>query len=337
MPTPFTSYALIAILLAGAAHTYAHTSSIPGESFYRDKERGWFWYEEPEPEPEPEPETPEEPPEPVAATPEPEPELPPTTRTNEPAVGTVAWIRDNLPRLRDQAIENPSDENIAAYYYAQRLMLDMSERFARRANEVVAADPFLDEDLRSPASSAVAEAIAVESVQARDELLHRLSEQVAVLFFYEGGNCRACAPTITALRSLSHRYGFTIMPISTDGLPLPGNPFGQTQYDTGLANHLGVLATPAIAIAAPPSGAEIVSYSAISMETAAMRILAAAQRQNLITEAELRRTERINNIGLISNQSLQDAPSNITENPADFVNRMRQEARKAFSSSGDSQ
>jgi len=311
---------------------YAQDAGSQGSSFYYDKERGWFWYEDPEPEPEPE--DPLEP-EPVTITaPDSSTDSPSTESEPGPPPGSVAWIRANLPVLRDRAIEAPTDENIQAYYYAQRLMLDMSERFARRANEVVGGDPFLDEDLRSPASNASADEIAKEATAKRDALLNQLSEQVAILFFYEGRNCRQCVSTVTSLETLSHKYGFTVMPISLDGYPLPGNPFGPTQYDTGLAAHLGVVTTPAIAIAVPPTGAEIVSYSAVSMDTAARRILLAAQRQNLITEAELEQTERINNIGLIDNSRLMSEPADIADSPAEFINIIKEEARRAFMGSG---
>lgn len=311
----------------------AEKQVIPGGSFYLDKERGWFWYEEPPPEPEvielPEPEITAAPASPATSSPE---DVDPVA--TGPAPGSVAWIRDNLPAMRDRAIESPTDENIRAYYYAQRLMLDMGERFARRANEVVAGDPFLDEDLRSPASNASADAIARDAVVARDALLTRVSEQAALLFFFNGQDCRLCGPTIDSLKNLSNQYGFTVMPISLDGYPLPGNPFEALQYDTGLAEHLGVVTTPAIGIAVPPRGAEIVSYSAVSMETAASRILSAAHRQSLITKAELEQTERTNNIGLIDNTSLMSESSNIADNPEEFINLIRNEARKAFMSSG---
>lgn len=320
-----------------AASSAASTSVIPGHSFYIDKERGWFWYEEPEPEPEV-----VEPLEPEvvvnSASEEADPEVAETpAAVPGPPPGSVAWIRESLPKLRDRAIEDPTDENVQAYYYTQRVMMDMSERFARRANEVIGGDPFLDEDLRSPASNAASNEIAEQAARTRDSLLARLSEEVAVLFFFEGKNCRMCASTITSLATLSHQYGFTIMPISVDGFPLAGNPFGEVQYDTGLSEHLGVITTPAIGIAVPPKGAEIVSYSSVSMETAATRILSAAYRQNLITKAELDQTERINNIGLIDNTRLMSESEHITDSPTEIINLIREEARRAFTGNRDQQ
>src|SRR5690606_13131456 len=96
----------------------------------------------------------------------------------------------------------------------------------------------------------------------------------------------------------------------------------------------GVVTTPAIGIAVPPKGAEIVSYSAVSMDTAARRILLAAQRQNLITEAELEQTERINNIGLIDNSRLMSEPADIADSPAEFINIINEDAGSAFMGGG---
>ncbi|MCK5531589.1 MAG: conjugal transfer protein TraF [Halopseudomonas aestusnigri] len=324
--------AALAVVAATSSAAVAADTSIPGNSFYQDKERGWFWYEEPVEE------ATEEKPEPEqAAVPVEQPEAEETTQPEElePRVGSVAWIRANLPMLRDKAIEDPTDENIQAYYYAQRLMLDMSERFARRTNEVISSDPFLDEDLRSPASNAAAEAIAKDAVAKRDMLLERVAGKAALIFFYEGNNCRMCGPTISSLESLAHRYKFTVMAVSMDGAALPGNPFGPTQYDSGLAEHLGVLTTPAIAIALPPNSTEIVSYSAVSMEAASMRILNASKRLNIITENELHATERINNIGLIDNQALSNQSSDIANDANSFVQLMRAEAKNAFTASGE--
>lgn len=317
----------LSLLLCAVTTAYGQSSGVAGQSFYADKERGWFWYEEPPPTVEEEEPLPPEEPQVVVV---PEEAKPQEVLAPAPAPGSIAWIKENLPRMRDRAIENPTDENIAAYYYAQRLMLDMSERFARRANEVIAADPLLDEDLRSPASNAVAESISRESVKVRNVLMKRIADKAAIMFFFNGADCRMCGPTITALTSLQNQYGFIVMPVSMDGHDLPGNPFQAVQYDAGLAKHLGVIASPALALAVPPFGAEIVSHSAVSMDVATQRILAAAHRQNLITEQERMATERINSVGLIDNRSLSDAPDDITENPTEFINRMREEARKAF-------
>jgi len=302
--------------------------AIAGSSFYQDKERGWFWYEEPEPEPEPEKEP--EPPPPAAATPpapEPaaapaEPELPPT--------GSVAWIKIMLPKLKEAAIDNPTDENIEAYYFAQRLMLDKSERFSRRSMDVIRNQPLLDEDLRYPASNAASDALATAAGHQKEALMKMVAKSSALMLFYKGDDCALCEQAVSALSALEFKYGFTIMPVSLDGNPLPGGKYQSFQYDTGLADSLGIFMTPAIAMVVPPNEVKVISYSTISMETAVPRILGVARDSGLITEEEFASTSRLAPIGLIDPADLADAPGDATKKPTEFINHMREAARQAF-------
>jgi hypothetical protein len=58
-----------------------------------------------------------------------------------PAPLSAAWLRANLERFRDQAIDDPSPRNVALYLYLQRLVLDKAERFAEATQRAVWADP----------------------------------------------------------------------------------------------------------------------------------------------------------------------------------------------------
>lgn len=326
LPKSFAPF-LLASLIAG--YTVADTKPAPkpeppiaGSSFYSDQERGWFWYEEPEPEPEPIQE-----PDPVVQAPaakaEPaEAELPPT--------GSVAWLQVMIPKLKEAAIDDPSEANIKAYYYAQRLMLDKAERFSRAAVETVKNEPMLDEDLRYPTTNAASAALADAAVKKKDALLSQIAGNAALMLFFNGNDCILCPQAIAAVSGLEHRYGFTIIPVSMDGSPLPGGRYTNTQYDTGLANHLGIVTTPAIAMVVPPNDVRIVSYSTISMETAGNRILHAAKDIGLITEHEYNATSRLAQIGLINPLHIADAPQDPTQDPEEFVNQMRNAATRAF-------
>lgn len=301
-----------------------HTPALAGESFYQDKERGWFWYEAP-PEPLPEPQ-----PEPAPATekqPEPLPEAAPPAG---PAPGSVAWVREVLPKLREAAIDDPSDENIQAYYYAQRLMMDKSERFSRRSMEVIRNDPFLDEDLRYPASNAASDALASAAGRQKETLLKMIAGNAGIVFFFKGEQCPLCEQAVTALAALEHRYGFSVIPVSLDGKPLPSGAYPTYQTDTGLAARLGVVTAPAMALAVPPHGSQIISYSTVSMETATSRILNVARQTGLISAEEYHATSRLASIGLIDSQAMETAPPDITEDRKAFVKRMREAARRAY-------
>lgn len=302
--------------------------AIAGESFYREKEKGWFWYEEPPPEEKPKPKP--------KATAEAKPEektspaVPAASAPAGPPPGSVAWIKEVLPKLREAAIDNPTDENLQAYYFTQRLMMDKSETFSRRSMEVIRNNPLLDEDLRYPASNAASDALATAAGKHKDQLLKAVSEQAALVLFYRGDDCTLCDQAVAALTGLQHRYGFTVMTISMDGKPLPNSPFGPHRIDNGLADKLGVFMTPAIGLAMPPSSTTIISYSTISMETATSRILSAARDEGIISNEEYQSTSRIASIGLIDGKDLADSTPNPLESPEQYVERMQQAAKDAF-------
>jgi conjugal transfer pilus assembly protein TraF len=320
---------LLAAALAWPAHAETRKQdkqepAVAGSAFYADKERGWFWYEEPPAEPEPTEEKPE-PEAPVvaaeAAAAEPS-ELPPT--------GSVAWLKIMLPKLKEAAIDNPSETNIKAFFYAQRLMMDKAERFSRASIETIKNEPLLDEDLRYPASNAASDALADASTKQKDALLKLIAGDAALMLFFNGNDCVLCGQAVAALTGLENKYGFTVIPVSMDGASLPGGRYPNTQYDQGLAEHLGIITTPAIALIVPPNDVRIVSYSTVSMETAANRILASARDIGLITEQEYSATSRMAQIGLISPEQIQDAPVDPTQDPDEFVTRMREAAARAF-------
>jgi conjugal transfer pilus assembly protein TraF len=327
-PILLLAAALCSTSLAGETQpAESKTPQVAGSSFYQDKERGWFWYEEPAPEKEPEElKPPVVPMAPPAAETEisgpPAPELPPT--------GSVAWIREMLPKLRDAAMDNPTKENVSAYFWANRIMMDKAERFSRRSADVIRNDPLLDEDMRYPASNAASDALATAAGKQKETLLKQIAGSSALMFFYSGNDCILCEQALAAVSALEFRYGFTVMPVSMDGAPLPGGKYPNTQYDTGLAEQLGIITSPALALVVPPNDVKIVSFSTVSMETATTRILIAANEAGLISDQEYNATSRLNTMGLIDATKLADAPPDATNDPNKFVNRMREEARRAF-------
>ena len=125
----------------------------PDVSYFTDKQRGWFWYEvQPEPvlkrKPEPQAPKPPTPSLPSAAENSPKPINP-----AEPEPLTSAWLRKNMETYLNKAIDEPSHENVAAFYYLQRVMMDKAERFTNAARYVVMSDPQLDETVRRPVAT----------------------------------------------------------------------------------------------------------------------------------------------------------------------------------------
>lgn len=160
--------------------------------YYERKEEGWFWRERlPSP------------PEPIAPLllEEPVPEMPapdsvrPDTLVAQPEVRPLspAWLREKLPEYRDRALENPSPENVRAYYYLQRYAMDVAERFARVAQKVVLADPALDENTRRPISTYGAHVFDEVARENITRLAAKIASMAGVWYFYRSycPYCRA--------------------------------------------------------------------------------------------------------------------------------------------------
>jgi len=270
--------------LLGLLASVPAASSADTARFYERGAEGWFWYAE-EP---PEPETPEpEPPQPVPTTPVPD-APPPIAETIKPAQAplppaapsgpaplSAAWLRANLERFRDQAIDDPSPRNVALYLYLQRLVLDKAERFAEATQRAVWADPLLDETTRRPLATFAANLVNREAGAAREAALAAIAEQAGLWFFYRA-DCPYCEAQAPLLELLTTRYGLSVQAISLDGRPLPGGFLPSFVIDAGQAKTLGVVSTPALFLVRPPDGVVPIAQGVLSLAELKERLVNAA-------------------------------------------------------------
>ena len=220
--------------------------SNPNAGYFGDKERGWFWYEH-DP-------APEETPEPVPAKPVPQAAVkPPPATPDEPAPLSAEWMRKNMGKYRDKAIDDPTKENVAAYAYLQRVMMDKAERVTTAVQGVVMNDPVLDENTRRPIATFGANAKDEIARKSKSATMKKLAGMAGLWFFYES-TCKFCVKQAEVLKGLQATYGFSILPVAVDGMPLPGSPFKDWIADNGQARQLGVGLTPAMYLVKPGAG-----------------------------------------------------------------------------------
>lgn len=278
---PVICAAGVIISLASGPAWLAEAAPLP---WYSDHERGWFWYEV-EPEPEPEEQAPE------TAMP-PAPEVP--ARAEQPAdppVLSAAWIRKYLEKFQERAIDNPTPENVAAFLYVQRAMMDKSQRFAEQVVNVVRQDPYLDQNTRRPIATFGNNLFAREAQAARQAILQKIARQAGIFFFFQS-TCKQCEIQAPVLKGLQDRYGFVVFPVSVDGLPLANGLYPDYAADRGQARALGVVKTPAMFLG-KPSGREIVPLGQNTLAAPQLEenILAAARDAGWITPEEYNRTQ----------------------------------------------
>lgn len=258
-----------------------HTNAQEG--YYEKKEEGWFWRELiplPLPEPlAPEPLIAEEP---QVAPPEPEPV--PEARPFSPG-----WLREKLPEYRDRALEDPSPENVRAYYYLQRYAMDVAQRFALVAQKVVLADPSLDENTRRPISTYGAH---VFDEVARENLIlvaSKIASLAGVWYFYRS-DCPYCRAQNPVLDRLQRRIGLAVLPIALDNRAMPEGAFARFVANRGHAEQLGVTQTPTLYLVRKPNEFVLLSEGLVTDDGLLERIVYAGHDAGWISDEEFNST-----------------------------------------------
>jgi conjugal transfer pilus assembly protein TraF len=293
-------------------------SVLDGAPFYDDKERGWFWYEDPDSEEDlTEIEPPPPPPVPEKTT-EPAPAAPPG-----PKPLSAEWLRKNMEKYRDQAIDDPTHENVSAYMYLQRVMLDKAEKFTEVSQRVVMADAVLDENSRRPIATFGAFAKDEMSTQGIEKAAKKLAESAGLWFFY-ASTCEFCVKEAGVLKGLMNAYGFKVLPIALDGLPLPSGEFPDFTIDRGQAKKLGVETTPALFLVKPgeSGGALQLGQGLLSGDEIVKRAIALSYESGWLNDDDYQDTLKVNPIQ-VDNRTLQNIDEKTMNDPGELVRIIR--------------
>lgn len=251
-------------------------------SYYAGKQEGWFWKEIiPDPQlPELAPPTPDADPREVSSPPTVSEELKPLS---------PAWLRSKLPEYRDRAIEDPSPQNVRAFYYLQRYAMDLAERFAQVAQRVVVSDPGLDENARRPISSYGARVFDQVARNETERVARAIAARAGVWYFFRS-DCPYCRAENPVLARLQRRIGLAVLPISIDGRGMSEGQFPRFVPDRGHARELGVTQTPTLYLVREPQQFVLLSEGLVTDDELLERIVLAAHEAGWITEEDFNST-----------------------------------------------
>lgn len=316
MPIRF-SEAIAAVLLVVSSLAYASGTA----EFYGDKEDGWFWYKDPaelRPKPEQKPQ--------VQA----EAEASKQPKEASPVPFSVEWLRVNMDRLRDDAIEHPEDKNkVKAYLYAVRVMMDKAQNFADAAHDIANSDPLLDNNNRIPLGSASKSMILNIQDQDRRKILAFLSQRVGLWFFFDG-KCSYCQGQIRLLKTFKElNPAYQIRNVSMDGGVLPGM-VGEVVRDQGQAKRLGLTITPTLVMVSPPNTYAIVAQGMITSAELEEKILLSARMAKIIPDDMLKKFQ-IFNRGVLKPEDFNGAKEGVDMNdPAAWVNFLQDKLKGSY-------
>lgn len=287
----------ISLLISG---TSATVFAEPEPSFYDQRQRGWFWHE-PDPEPEPEKKSEDKS----------SPETPPSPQDSKPqsAPGQLQalntkWLKENLEVLMQKAIDNPTRENVAAYAYANRLLMDISTRFSVKMKEFGDLEVELQESNRRPMSSFALDEFHAERDNVVRSVMGELKEKSHLWFFFSS-TCPYCMKQIPVLQEFYARTGIPILAISIDGGTLPGLEDFKTVYDVGnrVSRMFNVRVTPTMHLVDNSQKKPLPLPEGLSdLPQLESRVLLASRQAGLITEESYQLAKSVRDITVFKNK-----------------------------------
>jgi conjugal transfer pilus assembly protein TraF len=308
-----------AIAFVANAETVENEEETSTGGFYEKRADGWHWYVDPPP---PEEEEELAPPAMVPAS-----ASSPTATQPEPM--SAAWLREMLPVLRDAAIDSPTDENVSAYFYAQRIMFDKAQIFSDKAQQVVNSDPLLDEDLRLPFAAAAKVATLASASNKKRELVETLADKVGLWVFYDD-TCIYCGAQIEPINLLVKRHGLTVSVIHKQGGSLPDLlPSIDVKPDKGQFDNLDVRFTPTVMMVVPPDGFYKISQGFASYSELVDKLVAAGNEYGMISRDEFYAASPMSK-GILDVSHVEDDEQVDWNNPREWVPFIRGEMAKTY-------
>ena len=289
--------------------------------FIKGKEDGWFWYEtEPEilPEKEEKPRTP--PPVPqqqVIKMPAPPEEKP------KPKPLSVDWFRETYPSLLSDAVENPSEENVAKYRYATRVMLDKASNFAHEFKKQALLDPYLDESNRYPFSQAMRGSFQNITGKEKIKAIRDIGEKAGLWVFLDE-TCIFCSLQYPIVARAAKEMNLLVTYITPDGKRPPWmGKSDDVRKDEGQSKHLKIGIRPATVMVTPPKDITVLSQGMMSQDLLEERILYAADSVGILGK-EVQDKVFPNRKGLLTTEDIREAGEVMKETPDNLVGKVKQ-------------
>lgn len=212
-------------------------------------QKGWNYYCDPRKQ--------KKPPVPSAPAPAAEaaPEAPSPSEPQYPATAAIDAARKDLDELKNRAILEPSPQNLEAYMFAQKAMVEQAGRFADVWQRVLFKTPALDANRDYPLSQVGGQVYQDQQRVAWERSLQLASANLGFMVVVtDEKSCGLCASQLEIIKTMETSYGIVPLVISKDGSWHPLYP--KASVDTGQLKKLGLDGhpTPFIALVEPNSG-----------------------------------------------------------------------------------
>ncbi|HVV69612.1 MAG TPA: type-F conjugative transfer system pilin assembly protein TraF [Gammaproteobacteria bacterium] len=224
-------------------------STVLADDFWEQHAVGWHWYQDPRAN-----QTPSAPMDPVQIM--------------------ETWQRQVKYSL-DQAILDPTPDNVRNYITLQNQISSQASQFAQTWQAVLLSYPQLDYSLKHPTNNVAKQIYLDQQQQDETTAIQQLAQHSGLFFFYRS-TCPYCQRFAPIVKDFSQRYSITVVPITTDGIALPSFP--ASRIDQGQAAHFNVTEEPALFTVDPYTHQAVpVGYGLMTEDELRQRILHIAQ------------------------------------------------------------
>lgn len=316
------------IILLLSVSLLSTTLLASDDGFYKRKQEGWFWHETPPEQPKEEAQKPVEevPAQSTSTTP---------TDPNKKVTIDVQWLRENMDRIRDAAINNPTEDNLGVFYGAQRVMLDLSSRFATESGEFFKQNPWMSEDNRRPTETFALRQFRKDAMKQVGNVIADINKHSGLWVFFSS-TCPHCKNQIPIMTNLARLYGVDILYISLDGGTLPGIPPEQLVFDIDgqVASDFNVEFTPTTFLVSKDKSAfKLVSSGTATVEKIAKSMIDTAWDMNWITKAQYASTKNVRDLNTVSEGNVELTQAEIND-PAKLLGAIKARINLSQSSLG---
>lgn len=268
---PLLGSVVILALMGIRVATAQEQTSFWDQSIWESPDRGFQWY------------PPDKPAQPAKPRPKP-----------IEKITDAAEFEAELKRLRGVAVMNPTQENVVAYYRAQRMAMDHASAFAVASRQAIWQHPEIDENVRSPMNNAAFNVSEQMNADLIRKQVAAVSKDFGLVFFFRS-DCRYCHATAPALLQMRRKHGIEVMAISMDGGPMPGFP--DAKPDNGISsvisNGEGVNYYPSIYLVSKDTKESVLlGAGALTAEDIGQRIVYLTRGGDSFTEARMKNVVR---------------------------------------------
>ena len=160
------------------------------------------------------------------------------------------WIKDNLPKFRRDAADNPTKENVLAYLYMEKVLRDRGKALGIAAKKYAQMDPYLDASHKSSSSRSRARNDRKKFILRKREVAHQLlaSQKIGLWIFYNSKSCDLCEKSFKIYKDMLDSSKAPALIVATDGVA-PGYEVVKdipVKFDTNMAKKHNITEFPTV-------------------------------------------------------------------------------------------